>query len=58
MKRSTDRILTSHVGSLIRPPELIAFLRAQQARQPVDEAAFEKCLKDCVAGASRASSSA
>ncbi|GAF99965.1 unnamed protein product, partial [marine sediment metagenome] len=37
MKRSTDRILTSHVGSLIRPPELIEFLRAQQAHQPVDE---------------------
>src|SRR6516164_404059 len=49
MKRSTDRILTSHVGSLIRPPELIEFLRAQQERRPVDEAAFEKCLKDCVA---------
>jgi 5-methyltetrahydropteroyltriglutamate--homocysteine methyltransferase len=49
MKRSTDRILTSHVGSLIRPPELIEFLRAQQARQPVDDAAFEKCLTDSVA---------
>jgi 5-methyltetrahydropteroyltriglutamate--homocysteine methyltransferase len=49
MKHSTDRILTSHVGSLIRPPALIEFLRAQQAHQPVDEAAFEKCLKESVA---------
>ncbi|MBO0752177.1 MAG: cobalamin-independent methionine synthase II family protein [Bradyrhizobiaceae bacterium] len=49
MKHSTDRILTSHVGSLIRPPELLAFLGARQAHQPVDEAAFEKCLRDCVA---------
>jgi 5-methyltetrahydropteroyltriglutamate--homocysteine methyltransferase len=49
MKHSTDRILTSHVGSLIRPPELIEFLRAQQTRQPVDEAAFETCLKASVA---------
>jgi 5-methyltetrahydropteroyltriglutamate--homocysteine methyltransferase len=49
MKHSTDRILTSHVGSLIRPPQLIEFLRAQQAHQPVDEAAFEKCLKESVA---------
>jgi 5-methyltetrahydropteroyltriglutamate--homocysteine methyltransferase len=49
MKHSTDRILTSHVGSLIRPPELIEFLRAQQEHKPVDEAAFEKCLKDSVA---------
>src|SRR6516164_6724077 len=49
MKRSTDRILTSHVGSLIRPPELIEFLRAQQERRPVDEAAFAKCLTNSVA---------
>src|SRR6202030_1580888 len=50
MKRSTDRILTSHVGSLIRPPALIEFLRAQQERQPMDEAAFSKCLTNSVAG--------
>src|SRR5262249_60013871 len=49
MKRSTDRILTSHVGSLIRPPELIEFLRAQQERRPIDEAAFAKCLSNAVA---------
>ena len=48
MKRSTDRILTSHVGSLIRPPELIEFLRAQQERRPVDDAAFAKCLTNAV----------
>ena len=30
MKRSTDRILTTHVGSLIRPPKLQEFLRARQ----------------------------
>ena len=49
MKRSTDRILTSHVGSLIRPPVLIEFLRAQQERQPTDEAAFSQCLTNSVA---------
>src|SRR5690606_18974316 len=26
MKRSTDRILTTHVGSLTRPPEVISML--------------------------------
>ena len=31
MKRSTDRILTTHVGSLIRPQALQEFLRAKQA---------------------------
>src|SRR3954453_17307123 len=44
MKRSTDRILTTHVGSLIRPPELREFIRARQTRQPYDKAAYEACL--------------
>ena len=30
MKRSSDRILTTHVGSLIRPQPLQEFLRAKQ----------------------------
>jgi 5-methyltetrahydropteroyltriglutamate--homocysteine methyltransferase len=34
MKRSTDRILTTHVGSLIRPDSLQQCLRAQQAGKP------------------------
>ena len=34
MKRSTQRILTTHVGSLIRPPELQDFIRARQAGKP------------------------
>src|SRR6266480_809421 len=45
MKRSTDRILTTHVGSLIRPAPLQEFLRAKQAGKPYDEAAYESCLK-------------
>jgi 5-methyltetrahydropteroyltriglutamate--homocysteine methyltransferase len=49
MKRSTEHILTSHVGSLIRPPELIAFLRARQEGRPVDEDAFAACLARSVA---------
>ena len=49
MKRSTDRILTTHVGSLIRPPELQDFLRAKQAGKPYDVAAYDKCLADSVA---------
>ena len=50
MKRSTDRILTTHVGSLIRPPELLEFLRAKQLKQGYDEGAHARCLKDSVAG--------
>lgn len=49
MKRSTNRILTTHVGSLIRPPELLAFVRARQNGEAVDEQAYEKCLQDSIA---------
>ena len=31
MQRSTDRILTTHVGSLIRPDELVEYIRPLQA---------------------------
>jgi 5-methyltetrahydropteroyltriglutamate--homocysteine methyltransferase len=50
MKRSTDRILTTHVGSLIRPHALLEFLSAKEAGRPYDEAAYARCLKDSVAG--------
>jgi 5-methyltetrahydropteroyltriglutamate--homocysteine methyltransferase len=48
MKRSTSRILSTHVGSLIRPDALQDFLRAKQGGKPVDEAAYQKCLTDSV----------
>src|ERR1700746_3040421 len=44
MNHSTDRILTTHVGSLPRPPELLAFLEAREMSQEFDQAAFERCL--------------
>jgi 5-methyltetrahydropteroyltriglutamate--homocysteine methyltransferase len=49
MKRSSERILTTHVGSLIRPAPLQEFLRAKQASKPYDEAAYNACLKSSVA---------
>jgi 5-methyltetrahydropteroyltriglutamate--homocysteine methyltransferase len=49
MPQNTDRILTTHVGSLIRPPKLIEFWRAIEAGKPYDEAAFEACLTESVA---------
>src|SRR5262249_50491836 len=49
MKHSTDRILTTHVGSLIRPEPLQAFLRLKQAGKPFDEVAYQKCLTASVA---------
>ena len=35
---AADRILTTHVGSLIRPPELVAYLKPLLDGQPYDEA--------------------
>jgi 5-methyltetrahydropteroyltriglutamate--homocysteine methyltransferase len=49
MKRSTSRILTTHVGSLIRPQALQEFLRARQGGKPYDVKAYQKCLSDSVA---------
>ncbi len=49
MKRSDTRILTTHVGSLIRPQALQEFLRAKQGCKPYDEAAYKTCLTDSVA---------
>jgi 5-methyltetrahydropteroyltriglutamate--homocysteine methyltransferase len=53
MKRSTSRILTTHVGSLIRPDALQEFLRARQGGKPYDQAAYDKCLADSVAAVVR-----
>ena len=48
MKLSTDRILTTHVGSLPRPPDLLAMLEARETGQGFDEAAFEARLARAV----------
>ena len=47
MKKSTDRILTSHAGSLPRPDDLIE-ANAQREAGKVDEAAFQKKLAQSV----------
>ena len=49
MKRSTDRILTTHVGSLIRPAALREFLSAKEGGRPFDQAGYVRCLKESVA---------
>ncbi|HTZ36570.1 MAG TPA: cobalamin-independent methionine synthase II family protein [Stellaceae bacterium] len=48
MKTSTDRILTTHVGSLPRPPELLAQVAAREVGEAVDEAAFAARLAAAV----------
>ena len=47
------RILTTHVGSLVRPPALREFLAAERDGRPYDEAAFRACLHDSVAAVVR-----
>src|SRR5918999_2795799 len=39
---------TTHVGSLIRPAELLQFIRPKQAGQPYDEQAYANCLRSSV----------
>jgi len=49
MQRSRNRILTTHVGSLIRPDALQQFLRAKQGGKPYDQKAYDACLTQAVA---------
>jgi 5-methyltetrahydropteroyltriglutamate--homocysteine methyltransferase len=49
MKRSTDRILTTHVGSLPRPDDLRALIQKKQQGEAIDEAAFAARVKTAVA---------
>ncbi len=48
MQRSSDRIRTTHTGSLPRPPEILEALRAKAAGKPHDEARFEATLAQTV----------
>jgi len=48
MKRSTDRILTTHVGSLPRPEDLRVMLDAKRRDEPYDHRAFESRLGSAV----------
>lgn len=48
MKRSTERILTTHTGSLARPPELLETIRARAMGEPIDEQAFASQVRSAV----------
>jgi len=49
MKRSTHRILTTHVGSLARPDSLIPILRSKERGQPYDAGDFARLARQAVA---------
>ena len=52
MKRSSERILTTHVGSLPRPRDMLQPLHAKESGEPYDakalEAAIDRAVKDAV----------
>lgn len=49
MKRSTERILTTHTGSLPRPDDLIRMMFAREEGVPVDAAALAARIRAAVA---------
>jgi 5-methyltetrahydropteroyltriglutamate--homocysteine methyltransferase len=49
MKRSLERILTTHTGSLPRPPDLIRMMFAREEGVPVDGAALAARIRAAVA---------
>ena len=51
MRRSTDRILTTHVGSLPRPQEVVDFLWAQDRGEAYEAARFHETMRRAVAAA-------
>ena len=48
MKRSTDRILTTHTGSLPRPEKLVDLMFAKEEKRPVDAAKLAASVRDSV----------
>ena len=49
MKRSTERILTTHVGSLARPHELLDTMRERENGRPYDAELLDRQVTDAVA---------
>jgi 5-methyltetrahydropteroyltriglutamate--homocysteine methyltransferase len=48
MKRSVSRIITTHSGSLSRPPDLLALNRARAQGEKVDDPTYEQCLSGAI----------
>jgi 5-methyltetrahydropteroyltriglutamate--homocysteine methyltransferase len=53
MAANTDRILTTHVGSLVRPPALTRFIAQIDTGEAVDSPAFDRCLRESVSAVVR-----
>ncbi len=44
-----NRILTTHVGSLVRPPHIVEMVRAIDEKKPLPPGAFDNALTGAVA---------
>jgi 5-methyltetrahydropteroyltriglutamate--homocysteine methyltransferase len=53
IQNNTDRIQTTHIGSLPRPHDLLDLMKAKLNRQPYDEKAFQATLSKAVADSVR-----
>ena len=49
MKTSTERILTTHVGSLPRPQEVVDFIFAEDRGESFDRQKYDSVLRRAVA---------
>lgn len=49
MKRSMHRILTTHVGSLPRPADLLQMIQAKERGEPLDAEAYARRVASAVA---------
>src|SRR5271163_5291214 len=48
MQRSTERILTTHAGSLPRPPDLLEMINAKEEGRPFDLSRYHARVKSAV----------
>jgi len=48
MQSSTERILTTHVGSLARPHDLLEVMREKEHGRPYDPARFTEMVTEAV----------
>ena len=48
MQRSSERILTTHVGSLARPHDLLEVMREKEHGRPYDPAGFTELVREAV----------
>jgi 5-methyltetrahydropteroyltriglutamate--homocysteine methyltransferase len=58
LRRSTDRILTTHVGSLAREPALLDLMRAKAVGDPYEAEAYNQAVREAVQASVRAQAQA